>query len=272
MDYRHAIGAVARTAHVATDISDPNDPVAFFNQPTRTYSQSTLRSGHPVTLKADCPLMTHQSPGRDIWLLEAGILRLSRFNRDGRRQIVSFWLPGEILGYEKAIPEDMSVETATPCCLQRLDRRCFEAQLADDRTALSTVLHHQQIMLDRLRWLTWSIGALRPDERLCAFMAMSCRFMPYQELPDGSGILTMLLPRPDIADLLATSVESISRITHRLAGDGVLEIRDPAHFRILDHARLKQLGRLHYTDAPFPFQTCLVMEPTAQKVSEALQS
>lgn len=252
-----------RKAHVATKSMDTQASVAFFNHPVRAFLNNTFQSGQTVNFAPDARLVTHNPAGRDIWLLEAGILRLSRFNLDGRRQILSLWLPGEIVGFEKPIPDDMSIETATPCRLQRLDRRSFEAQLAHDRTAFSTVLQHQQIALDRLRWLTWSIGALRPDERLCAFLAMACTFMPYQALPDGSGILAMLLPRLDIADLLATSVESISRITHRLAEDGVLEIRDPSHFRIIDQARLKKLGRLHNTGAPFPFQSCHIRAASA---------
>jgi CRP/FNR family transcriptional regulator len=68
--------------------------------------------------------------------------------------------------------------------------------------------------------------------------------MPYQPLPDGTGVLSVSLPRRDIADLLGTTLESISRAAHKLADSGIIEIRDPARFRILDLPRLIALGKI----------------------------
>jgi Mn-dependent DtxR family transcriptional regulator len=52
------------------------------------------------------------------------------------------------------------------------------------------------------------------------------------------------LPRKDIADLLGTTVESISRSVHKLSDVGVIEIKDPAHFRFLDMSRLIAVGKI----------------------------
>jgi len=95
-----------------------------------------------------------------------------------------------------------------------------------------------------LHWLTWSLGALSPEERFCAFLALSTRFMPYQAQPDGSAIVSMQMPRIDIADLLGTTVETICRINRKLAKAGIIEIKDPSHFRIPDLRRLTSLGQI----------------------------
>lgn len=180
----------------------------------------------------------------DVWFVRSGILRLQRFSYDGRRQILSLFLRGEFVGIESEFREGLSVETVSQSSLCRIDRRKFDKMLAENDLLRAELFRQKQSQLDRLHWLTWSLGALGPEERLCAFLALSSTFMPYQPLPDGSAVLSVLLPRKDIADLLATTVESICRIVHRLSEAGIIEIRDPAHFRIVDLEKLIAHGQI----------------------------
>lgn len=199
---------------------------------------------HRLELPPNTELMSYAGPGRDLWLVRSGLLRLQRYGQDGRRQILSLYLPGEIVGYDKPLREGLSIETATASGLCRIDRRTFDTLLAGNRALRDDVFRQKRDQLDRLYRLTWSLGALSPESRLSAFLVLSSRFMPYQALADGTGILAMQLPRADIADLLATTVESISRITHRLADMGVIEIVDASHFRLVDFDRLSALGQI----------------------------
>lgn len=179
-----------------------------------------------------------------VWFIRSGILRLQRHAYDGRRQILSLFLPGEIVGFEGEVRDGTSVETATQSGLCRIDRNRFDGMVHQNDTLRAELLRQKQDQLDRLHWLTWSLGALGPEERLCAFLALSSTFMPYQPLADGTAVLSMHLPRKDVADLLGTTVESICRILHKLSKAGVIEIRDPAHFRFLDRAKLIELGQI----------------------------
>jgi CRP-like cAMP-binding protein len=192
----------------------------------------------------DSEIISGGVASHDLWFIRSGILRVQRHAYDGRRQILSLFLPGEIVGFDGEFREGVSVETATQSGLCRIDRRRFES-LVDHNDALRAELFRQkQDQLDRLHWLTWALGALVPEERLCALLALSSKFMPYQALPDGTGVLSVYLPRKDIADLLGTTVETISRVIHRLSDSGVIEIRDPAHLRFLDLSKLIALGRI----------------------------
>lgn len=210
-------------------------------------------SGELLNLGADCQVTADRSHGSSVWVIRSGILRLQRHSFDGRRQILSLFLPGEIVGYDHLWRDGMSVESASDCCLCRIDQREFEIQLERDRDLHAELYAQHRDQIERLRWLTVSIGALRPEERVSAFLALATRFMPYQPLPDGSAVLTVLLSRADIADLLATATETISRITHSLDEAGVIEIRDPSHFRIIDLRRLTEIGRIEASFAKMPF-------------------
>lgn len=193
---------------------------------------------------ADSEVVSSDTPSQDIWLVRRGLLRLQRYSYEGRRQILSLFLPGEIIGYEGQLREGMSVETVTESTLCRIKRQSFEGMLSVNCRLRAELFRQKRDQLDRLHWLTWSLGALGPGERLSAFLALSSQFMPYQRLPDGSGILSMQLPRRDIADLLATTVETVSRVLHKLSDQGLVELRDPARFRLVDLEGLIALGQI----------------------------
>jgi CRP-like cAMP-binding protein len=199
---------------------------------------------HREDLAPDIEVIAGGAHTRDVWFVRTGILRLQRHSYDGRRQILSLFLPGEIVGFEEEFRDGANIETAAHSRVCRIDSRRF-GQMVDRNKALRTELFRQkQDQLDRLHWLTWSLGALAPDERLCAFLALSSTFMPFHPMPDGTGVLTVVLSRRDIADYLGTSIETISRIVHRLSETGLIEIIGPSQFRLLDVAGLVGLGQI----------------------------
>lgn len=167
-------------------------------------------------------------------LLLDGYLRLQRCSYDGRRQILNMTLPGEFLGQESENPSGYTLETSTEATIWRFDTAVVDRLLAENHSFRQALYRAHSEKLDRLRWLTLAIGILRPSERLCAFLAVAPRFLPYQPLPDGGGILKVTVGRRDIADLLATSVESVCRILKDLERRGVIELRGPSLVRIID--------------------------------------
>jgi len=195
----------------------------------------------------DSEIITGGASSHDVWFIRSGILRLQRYGYDGRRHILSLFLPGEIVGFEGEFRKGVGVETVTQSGLCRINRRMFDTMLNDNDELRAEIFRQKQDQLDRLHWLTWSLGALSPEERYCAFLALSTRYMPYQTVSDGSAVLTMQLPRVDIADLLGTTVETLCRINRKLSEAGVIEIKDPTHFRIPDLHRLTSLGRIDGT-------------------------
>lgn len=193
---------------------------------------------------ADSEIISDGPSGHHIWLIRSGILRQQRYGYDGRRQILSLFFPGEVIGFELDYHEGVTVEAATQSSLCRIDRRWFDGMVDRNENLRAEMFSQKHDHLDRLLWLTWSLAALKPEERLCAFLVLSSKFMPYQPLPDGTGILSVHLPRKDIADLLGTTVETISRIVHKLSASGILEIKDPTHFRFLDKSKLIEIGKI----------------------------
>ena len=178
------------------------------------------------------------------FVVRSGILCVQQYTRQGRHHVLSLILPDEVVGIGRR-QEGLSVAAATDCVLCKIDLRVLERHLERYSSARRAVYQKQQDQLERLRWLTWAVGALTPDERVCAFLVQAIGFMPYQVQDETSGMLTMRLSRADIADMLCTSVETISRVTHKLQEDGILVILNPEVFLIRDMPGLCRRGRVN---------------------------
>lgn len=174
-------------------------------------------------------------------IVVSGILRSVRYGYDGKRHVTGLTFPGELVG-PQVLRDGHSVEAATEVRICRISRPVYERMLATSSDLRRETVRRASAEMDRLRALTLSLGLLTPEERLAAFLTTAWGVMPWAPLPGGGGVLTIVLSRADIADLLGTTMETISRITKRWHRAGVLRIRDPHTFEIADPGRLAAIG------------------------------
>lgn len=187
-----------------------------------------------VRLPADTCLCDEDVGCKSFALVQSGLLRMQSYSLCGRRKITGLAGPGDSLGQAVQGPQTYSIETVAPVQLCRFDRTTF-SQLIDEEPELRRALCKQaQTWVEKARRLSWILGALAPAARLRALFLLSRGFMPWPPLPEGGGILTMELPRQDIADLLATTQETVSRSLHQLQKDGLIEIMSAPRFRLID--------------------------------------
>lgn len=176
-----------------------------------------------------------------------GVLRFERCTTGGRRQILNLFLPGELTGWEKQRRSGYTIETATPVTLCRFDPALFDRIMAEDRGLRAAVYRQSEARLERLRWLTWAIGALTPEERVAAFLVIGSQFMPFEPDDNGGGLLVVTVSRRDMADLMATTPESICRILKALERDGLITLDDPRHIRLHCLPQVAERGRVART-------------------------
>ncbi|MCE6960654.1 Crp/Fnr family transcriptional regulator [Cereibacter sphaeroides] len=199
--------------------------------------------GRVISLGRDATLCREGESPHHVWLVRSGILRVQRMGVDGKRQILALLLPGDLVGDEFQGRRGLSIETCTEATLSQMRLTDFRAAMEASAELRRACLLGRMVHLERMRWLTWILGALKPEERLCAFLSIGGgRILGRQPQPDGSEIVAVPLSRQDLSDLLGITVESISRILHRLQDDGILRILDPARFRIWDAGPLLKKG------------------------------
>lgn len=175
-------------------------------------------------------------------IILSGYVRTVHYSLNGARQVVGLNTPGDFISPRPGTNDDVIIEAATAVQLCRFDHHRFQRMVGDNHLLRLQVYRSERSSAERTRRFAWLLGGFRPEDRLRLFLAGARDCMPWQPLPTGGGILTMELPRSDIADLLGTTFETISRVTHRLHRSGLIRIRDPRHFEIPDPDRLAHVG------------------------------
>lgn len=167
-----------------------------------------------------------------------GFVRVQKTLYDGRQHIVGLLANGDIFGRVfHAEPLQFAIEAATDAKVYAIQDGSLE-----DLMSRSPVLERLIVMnvldeLDRARDLMIILSSNKVSARLAGFLLMMCtRFANLCLASADDRALEVRVPisRVDLAHLLGTRTESISRSFHALADKGWLAIRKPDLIEILD--------------------------------------
>ncbi len=187
-------------------------------------------------LAAGQVLFDEGAPAHDVYTLTAGMLKLFKVTRDGRRQITGFLLPGDFIGLAFADSYVYGAEAVINSEVCRFRREPFEQlmhrhpRLERDllgRASTEIAAAQEQILL---------LGRKTARERVASFLFAMCQ---RQNVGDG-GQLQVPMSRLDIGDYIGTRVETVSRVLSLLCREGVLAMPTPHVIVINSLRRLRQ--------------------------------
>lgn len=166
-----------------------------------------------------------------VGVVASGVLRIQKTLVDGRYPIVGLLVEGDIFGRVFDGATEFGIEAATDVRAFAFPHEPFEALLKRSPDLDRAVLRNALNELDRAR--DWMIIVSNPKiiNRVAGFLFIMCtRYLKVDHLVqfDYSGIeVTIPVSRLDLAHLLGTRPESISRALHALADIGDIEIKAP---------------------------------------------
>jgi len=171
-----------------------------------------------------------------------GILRMQKTLADGRQHIVGLLFQGDMFGRVFDGPAIFDLEAATDVRLCMLERGPFEKLLSTSPELDRLVLLNMLNELDRARDWLLVLANPRITSRVAGFLLMLCTKLGNVEgvLRSRGGRVEVGIPigRTDLAHLLGTRHESISRAFHALADAGTIAIVKPDLVEILDFDEL----------------------------------
>jgi len=206
----------------------------------RAFTDDTLR-GHiasrPVeSLGANAVLFWEGDPADSMFEIVSGVLRLYRLLSDGRRAIVGFLYPGEMLGVPCRNGYAYTAEAVTALKVRRLPRSQV-LRLIDESTAIRhdlLALAYDEMCAAQDQMLL--LGRKTAEERVASFLLQVARRCS----ADGAIARELTLPmtRLDMADYLGLTIETVSRLMSKLKGDGLIALPSPSRVVLLDEAAL----------------------------------
>lgn len=183
--------------------------------------------------------VTHDGePSEYIGCVRSGFLRMQKTLSDGRQQIVGLLVEGDMFGQVFSGPQHYAIEAATDSEVWAFQRAPFEALLLRapdlERVVLLNVLNE----LDRARDWMVIVSGQRVTGKLAGFLLTMCStFAEVDHIlrDDGDGPeVTIPICRTDLANLLGTRPESLSRAFHTLHDAGEICLLKPDVVRIRD--------------------------------------
>ncbi|WP_099865887.1 helix-turn-helix domain-containing protein [Pararhizobium haloflavum] len=133
-----------------------------------------------------------------------GTVRTYHMMSDGRRQISGFYFAGDVFGLEPQPRHRLFAETVEECAIRPFDQRT-EVAGAEALYALA------QADLGRLGDHLMLLGHANALARISRFM------LDLDSRQGRDGLVTLGMPRADIADFLGLTIETVSRVFTRLS-------------------------------------------------------
>lgn len=161
----------------------------------------------------------------------SGAVRTTRLLGDGRRQIIDFFLPGDVFGLEPGAVHGAAAEAIGDTVVVSARR----SSLGEDHDQRSRLWQHTMRALQRCQAHVITLGRRSAMERIAIFLV---------DLAERLGATDQVLSpmsRRDIADYLGLTIETVSRTLTLMQTKGLLAIESGRHLRLLQRARLAEL-------------------------------
>lgn len=189
-------------------------------------------------------------PTKALGSVVSGVVALHKTLEDGRRQMVGLLFPSDFIGrpLRPIAPYDAIAVTPVKMCM--FHRGQFERLLANSSNLERRLLEMTLDELDAARDWMVLLGRKTARERLASFLMIVARRQAVLKKGVVENGMTIEIPltREAIAEFLGLTIETVSRQFTALRKEGILELPDRKHARLLDIDALEGVSGDYYDD------------------------
>jgi CRP/FNR family nitrogen fixation transcriptional regulator len=174
-------------------------------------------------------------PAEYVYQVIRGAVRTYQLLSDGRRQIGSFLLPGDVFGLESGSAHRLAAEAIIDTTVRLVKRRSLEQAAGSD------------VQVARKLW-TMTAGELRHAEdhmlllgRKSAMERVANFLLEMDRRLAVAGMMALPMCRRDIGDYLGLTLETVSRALSQLHGEGVLGFSGARQIVLRNRHRLRRM-------------------------------
>jgi CRP/FNR family transcriptional regulator, nitrogen fixation regulation protein len=172
-----------------------------------------------------------------VYQIIYGAVRTHKLLSDGRRQINSFHLPGDMFGFENGPVHRFTAEAVLETLVRITRRRSLLNAITNRETGATNLLGLVTRNLQHAENHMLLLGRKTALEKVAAFL------LEMDERQAHPDIMTLPMSRRDIADYLGLTVETVSRALSSLRDGNMLRFHGPTQrqLMLLDRGRLEQI-------------------------------
>ena len=179
-------------------------------------------------------------PTTHVFRVETGAVALYKILADGRRQIVGFAYPGDLIGLGAEGEHVMNAQAIKPTRLRCLPIAALNHSAEKDPTLGFKLYQALARELAATRDLMLTTGQRSATERVVSFLLAFSR----RSERNGQNASDFELPmtRADIGDFLGLTIETVSRTFTKLRTLGLIELPQSNRVKLLDIDELESLA------------------------------
>jgi CRP/FNR family nitrogen fixation transcriptional regulator len=170
-----------------------------------------------------------------VYRVVSGAVRTMRFSNDGRRQILAFYLPGDVFGAETDETHSVTAEAVSDSDVVMVRRSLLEKAADADPRAARCWLRFTAEQLRRAQDHALILGRKGAGERVAAFL------LRFADRGMGCGELDLPMSRADIADYLGLTIETVSRSFSEMERQRVIALPSSRHVVLRNRSTLVEL-------------------------------
>lgn len=173
--------------------------------------------GMEMSFAANEEIFGEEEEADFVYRVIDGAVRTTRLLRDGRRQIVGFYMPGEVFGLECGDTHRFSAEAIVDSNIVLVKRAALTRAAEQDGAVAHELWQVTAHDLEALQDHMLLLGRKTAAERVASFLMRLSKQAKSQtiELP---------MSRGDIADHLGLTLETVSRMFSQFVRDGTIHL------------------------------------------------
>ena len=198
----------------------------------------------PTRLKAGSYVYFEGDEVDWLYQVKTGVLRLTRLLQDGRRQVIAFGYPGDIVGFPSGGLHHTDCDVLVDANLQPYRRALLENGECDPelhQSLLQAALREISAMQDHFMMLGRKSAAEKVASFLCVLAARVGRHR------EGTTQVDLPMCRGDIADFLGLTTETVSRTLTQLRKGRIISVENIHTVNVLRPDALRSLS-IGYAD------------------------
>ncbi|MGI9354394.1 MAG: helix-turn-helix domain-containing protein [Rhizobiaceae bacterium] len=195
-------------------------------------SIKTIAAGSMIFCEGDESLFVYE--------VFQGVVRTSKFLCDGRRQVISFGYPGDLIGISHDCRYHSDCDAVSDVKVRVHRKNACNAQATIDPAYCEMLLRQTAAEVNSMQEHFMMLGRKSALEKVASFLNVLSRRVGSKGF--GQVYFDLPMSRADIGDFLGLTIETVSRAFTRLRKSGVIELPNPHSVCVLQPDALAELA------------------------------
>lgn len=184
-------------------------------------------------------IFSQGDPPGFVYVITSGVANIDKVQPKGRRQIVQFAIPGDLLGLSITAGGDYGASAITGVAACRFSLKAFSQFASERRSVFRSLYGHVAREIEAAQEQVRMLGASMAAARVAWFLlAMEKR---WARIAGNRTEFPLPMTRDDIGCFLGLSLETVSRTMSEFARRGLI-VFSRRNLRILDCGELRKIS------------------------------